>query len=119
MSDKSDSTDYVPLEMTDEFMVDLFKRVQEHQGFRPWKNEVEQFFQSRIWKIVEEEATLKLAQLFSSMLKPSMSEVEHAEVAAAIRIMSWWLNLENNIFAARMRTMETDAFSPGGESWKP
>ena len=119
MIEKLENGKYEPLELTDEYMAGLFERVQQHQGFRPWKNEVEQFFQSRIWKTIEEEATLKLAQLFRAMLKPSMSEAERSEIAAAIRMMSWWLNLENNIFAARTRTMETDALSPGGESWSP
>ena len=100
-------------------MVELFSRVQHHKGFRPWKNEVDQFFKSRIWRIIEEEANLQLGQLFSAMLKPGMSLEEIGEIKAAIRMMSWWLNLESNIFSARMRTMEVDAFSPGGESWEP
>jgi len=106
------------LELSDKVMVDLFTRVSEHDGFRPYKAEVEQFFSSRIWTIIESEGTLKLAQLFNMMLKPGITEREIAEVVASIRMMSWWLNLKSNVFAARQRTMEVDAKTPGGDQWQ-
>lgn len=118
MKDESQEHSYQPKEFTDEFMIGLFEELEKREGFRPYANEIEQFFSSRIWKLVEQEASSKLAQMFNLLLKTGITEREFTEVASMIRMMSWWLNLKENIVAVRSRTLGVDAVTPGGESWQ-
>ncbi|HDZ38247.1 MAG TPA: hypothetical protein ENH62_08185 [Marinobacter sp.] len=105
--------------LTDEFMQQLFDNIAHHESYKPYKGELEQFFRSRIWQIIQEETAPILAGMFISLLKTPMTESRHAEIASAINIMRYWLNLENNMFAARERALSLGAKQAGGESWTP
>lgn len=109
--------DVKPLEMTDELMRKLFATIAEDPEFRPWKAEVDGFFGSRIWETIEREGQMLLAGLYRQAATTPMTPGRHAEITAAIRMMEWWLNLRNNVFAARERATGLDAQQVGGESW--
>lgn len=112
-------SEYEGVELTDEFMRQLFDNIAHHTSYRPYKGELEQFFRSRIWQIIQEETKPILAGMFISLLKTPMTESRHAEIASAINIMRYWLNLEGNMFAARERATSFDAQQVGGEPWAP
>lgn len=118
-NENAEGNGYEPLAITDEYMQRLFDGIAEHKDFKPYKSELEQFFLSRIWRIIEEEAKPILAGMYISLAqKGPMSEVERAEIASAINIMRYWMNLENNLFAARVKGTSLSAEQVGGESWK-
>lgn len=109
--------DVSPLDMTDELMQKLFALVAEDPEFRPHKGEVDQFFESRIWKAIEHEAQMRLVTLYRNAAQPGINPVLHARITGAIYSQEWWLNLRNNVFAARERATGLDAQTAGGESW--
>ena len=114
---ENEPLDVNPLEMTDELMLKLFTLVAEDPEFRPHKGEVDQFFQSRIWKAIEHEAQMRLANLYRNAAQPGINPAVHARITGAIYTQEWWLNLRDNVFAARERATGLDAQQVGGESW--
>lgn len=110
--------EFEPKKLTDKYMMEFLNRIADRDDTRFFKNEIDQFFASRIWRVIEQEASLALAQMFGNMLKQGITQTEIAELTAAIRMMTWWLNLKDNLFAARSRSMDLDPKAPGGESWQ-
>lgn len=117
MSDNP-SLDVKPLEMTDELMRQFLDLVAEDPEFRPYKAEVDQFFESRIWKTIEKHARMKVAVLYRQAAQQHMTLGLHAEITSAIYIMEWWLNLRSIIFVARERASGLNAQEVGGQSWQ-
>lgn len=117
MSDK-EPLDVNPIEMTDDMMQEMFEAIAYDPEFRPWKGEVDQFFDSRIWKVIEKAAQMRLANLYRNAAKPGIDPILHARITGAIYNAEWWLNLRDNVFAARERATSLDAQQAGGEPWQ-
>ena len=117
MSD-NEPLDVTPFQMTDELMQQMFQVIADDPEFRPYRAEVEQFFESRIWKAIEKSAQMRLANLYRNAAKPGIDPLVHARITGAIYNGEWWLNLRDNIFAARERATGLDAQQVGGQSWQ-
>lgn len=112
----SEADEFRPLELTDEVMVELFNRISKNDNYRPYKAEIDAFFQSRIWSIIEQEASVYWAHLFQKLLNATRED--RPEIVASIRVMAWWMNLEDTLFRARERATSLNAETVGGESWQ-
>lgn len=118
MNASNESNGYAPKVLTAEYMKELFEGVAHHKNYKPYKSELEQFFRSRIWMIIQEETRPVVAGMYIALSQKPMSDIERATIASSINIMLYWLNLENNIFAARERSLSLSDEQVGGESWQ-
>ena len=115
---ENEPLDVKPLEMTDALMRQFLDLIADDPEFRPYKAEVDQFFERRIWKTIEKQAKMSLATLYRQAAQQHMTLGLHAEISSAIWAMQWWLNLRDNMFAARERATGLAAQQAGGESWQ-